>query len=192
MNLIQRLLPVLIATLLPGLAMAHTGDHIHYSWSAGLLHPLMGLDHLLALIAAGIWLAQQPVRNRSLLGVGFIGALASGLFIGQYFPGVQFESGIVATLIVMGALIACVVKVPALGSVAILCAVAAIHGFVHGTELPVVATAASGFAVMLMLSSGLLFAITSLVVQRVHILRDGLGARLVGMAIALFGVIVGF
>jgi urease accessory protein len=180
MNFILRVLPVLLAMLLPSLALAHTGDHGDAALSTGFLHPLSGFDHLLALIAGGIWLAQQPRHNRPIIGGVFIGTLGLSAVAGQYFPGVHFEHAIVATLVCLGALIATAVKMPLLMSLVIFGSIAIVHGFIHSS-----AGAGNGFGLGLMVSSAVATAFTS----HSQRLRVGISTRIVGMVVMLVGIV---
>lgn len=126
--------------LSPTLAFAHSG-HDHAGLLAGLAHPLLGLDHLLAMFAVGLWAAQQAGAARWALPLTFVGTMLLGGLLG--FAGLQLpllESGIAASLLALGLLVAVAVRLPlalALGLTALL---ALSHGVAHGLELPVLAS----------------------------------------------------
>jgi len=42
-------------------ALAHVGDHSHMSFTEGLLHPFSGIDHVLAMVAVGLWASQREL-----------------------------------------------------------------------------------------------------------------------------------
>ena len=65
----KKTLFAIIALLSPILAHAHSGHGLHDGLNAGLLHPITGLDHLLAMLAVGYWAALQKHRYASLLPV---------------------------------------------------------------------------------------------------------------------------
>ncbi|MBX9755207.1 MAG: HupE/UreJ family protein, partial [Pseudomonadaceae bacterium] len=76
----------LILLLTPALALAHPG-HSDSGLLAGASHPLGGLDHLLAMLAVGLWAAQQQGAARWALPLSFIASLLGGGLLG--FAGVQ-------------------------------------------------------------------------------------------------------
>lgn len=178
---------VALATL-PMVTYAHVGGHAGYSFSSGLLHPLLGADHLLALLGTGLWLSQQRQKNRGPLVATFAAVLAMGIAIGMNFTGVAFEPGIVASLIVMGALVAVAAKVPFLPGAVILALVAMSHGFVHGAEIAAGATGMLGFSVGLVAASVSATLLTAFAVGLLHSSGKTLLARFVGAAILLFGI----
>jgi urease accessory protein len=180
---IHRILSIFLVMLLPNIAFAHPGAEGHMDFSEGLMHPLLGVDHLLALIAAGIWLAQQPHHNRPIIGGVFIGALGLSEVAGQYFPGIHVEYGVVATLVCLGALIATALKMPLLMSRVIFGFFAIIQGFIHSS-----ATAGDGFGFGLMVSSTLILAISTALASPVQRLRIGIRARFVRARVMLVGV----
>jgi urease accessory protein len=127
-----------LAVLLVALpAWAHAPAGGAEGFASGLLHPVSGLDHVLAMVAVGLWGAQLGTPAIWLLPVTFPLMMAVGGFLGLVgvpLPGV--EVGIAASAIVLGAAVAFESK-PSLPLVALLVAVFALfHGHAHGTELP--------------------------------------------------------
>lgn len=130
----------LLLTILLGVAStasAHTGSGISGGFSSGFLHPLLGWDHVAAMVAVGLWgailgypaIVVLPVVFPLVMAVG--GALG---VIGVPLPGV--EIGIAASALVLGAMVLLAVR-PPLGVAAVLVGAFAIfHGHAHGTELP--------------------------------------------------------
>jgi urease accessory protein len=171
--------------MFPAVTLAHVGDHGLHNWSAGFLHPLTGLDHMLALVATGLWLAQSETRGKLGFTAGFALVLALAMVVGMQFTHVTLEAGIIATLVVLGALMACAIRGPlALRALAV-AATAAIHGFVHGTELP--ANAAT-FAAALILSSLLVLGAALLAGTQIRTWAQGLVARIAGAVLILLGL----
>jgi len=123
------------------LAGAAAFDGLLSALAAGFLHPLSGLDHLLAIAAAGVWSARQPRGARLLplyLAAMLPGALAGAA--GLALPGL--ETGIAATVAASGMLVmAATLRLPAPAAMALLAGFAALHGNAHGLELPLAATA---------------------------------------------------
>ena len=144
---------VILATLLlSGAAAAHPqvgGAHTH-GFFDGFVHPFTGLDHLLAMLAVGMWSARQS--HAKWLPATFIGMLLVGVLTGVAgltIPGL--ETGIALTVVLMGILIAVAARLPA-GVAAMMVGVfALLHGNAHGHELPEVASAGG-----LLLASALL------------------------------------
>jgi len=130
----RRLLPTLL--LLPVPALAHTGAGPVSGFVAGFSHPLGGADHLMAMLAVGLLAGLLGGRAILALPAAFLGgmALGGGLgFAGLMLP--EVEAVIVASVIVLGALVALAARPP----VALLSALAALsglfHGHAHGTEM---------------------------------------------------------
>lgn len=109
---------------------------------AGLAHPFMGLDHLLAMVAVGVWASQMGGRAKLLVPVSFVAimALSAGLAMaGVALP--MVEGGIATSVLLLGLLIAFSVKVtPALGA-GIVGLFALFHGYAHGSEMPAMGSA---------------------------------------------------
>jgi urease accessory protein len=118
-------------------AEAHLiGEH-GAGFEAGILHPLSGLDHLLAMIAVGIWAAQLGGRAVWAVPCAFVGCMAVGGLLavtGVSLPLV--EPGILGSVLLFGLLIATAARVPTVVGMAIVGLFALFHGHAHGTELP--------------------------------------------------------
>lgn len=136
------------------LAAAHPG-HAHDA-AAGLLHPLLGADHLLAMLAVGVWACQLGGRARWLLPASFLTlmALAGGAgMAGIALP--MVEGGIAASLLALGLLIAFSVRLPAAAGAGLTALFAIFHGYAHGAEMPA-AGAALQYAFGFLLSTAVL------------------------------------
>lgn len=175
-------------TLLPAVALAHEGDHSMLNMTAGFWHPLNGLDHLLALLATGAWLTQTNTPRKWLLVAAFISALSIAMPIGMLFPSITFEYGIVATLVVLGALMAAAVRGPLLLRAIVLIVVAMVHGFVHGTELPA-GEGVAPFCLGLASSSLMVVGFAAIAVAYTRHTAGGLIARLIGVATLIAGLV---
>lgn len=179
---------ITVLVLLPAAAAAHVGDHSLLDWKTGFLHPLTGPDHLLALLATGVWLAQSDRRAQWVSVTGFAALLALAIVAGSQFSSATFEMGILATLVALGALLACAVHGSILLRTLVTAATAAIHGFVHGTELPV-ADGAALFAVTLVLSSVALIGAALLAGRLLQAFAKGMLARAAGILLMGFAVV---
>lgn len=130
-------------------AFAHVGDHSHMSFTEGLLHPLSGLDHVLAMVAVGLWASQLGGRALLLFPLTFPVVMAVGAALG--IGGVALpwvEAGIAASVLVLGAAVALTLRPTLAVSVPLIALFAAVHGYSHGVELRANASAltyAAGF-----------------------------------------------
>lgn len=179
-------LTAIAATASP--ALAHSGAGVAGGFVSGFSHPLSGMDHMLAMVAVGIWGAFLGRPLIWILPVAFplimvVGGIAGILNIGLPFV----ETGIAASVISLGLAIALAWRAPAAAAVAIVSVFALFHGYAHGKELPE-AAAPEAFAAGFVLATGLL-----------HLAGIGIGLlagvrggdtilRLGGGAIALAGV----
>lgn len=137
-SFLRRMIPCLLMCLLPSLAQAHPGipGHAH-GLADGLSHPLTGLDHVCAMIAVGLWAAQRGGRIHWLLPLTFITFMLVGGILGMGGMKIPFvEQGIVASVFVLGVLIAAAIRLPSGTCVAIVGSFAVFHGYAHGAEMP--------------------------------------------------------
>jgi urease accessory protein len=138
----------LVLGVFPAAALAHTG-HGGHGFAAGFGHPITGVDHLLAMLAVGIWAAQVGGRARWALPGVFVGLMALGALAavaGFALPTV--ELGIAGSVIVFGMLVAFAAHLPLAAGIALTGLLALFHGFAHGTEMAPAASLAvygSGF-----------------------------------------------
>jgi urease accessory protein len=146
MNL-KKILGTLALLLAPAVAFAHPGHGT--GLIAGIAHPLTGMDHLLAMIAVGLWAAQQKGAARWALPCTFVGTMLIGGVLG--FEGLQLpalESGIAASVLALGLAVALAVRPPLVLAVTATALFALFHGVAHGLELPAMSspwTYAAGF-----------------------------------------------
>jgi urease accessory protein len=135
----RRAAPSVIAavTLWPAVAWAHTDSGEAAGFLTGVRHPVSGLDHVLAMIAVGLWGAQLGIPALWLLPVAFPMMMAfGGMFglMGLPLPGV--EMGIAASAVVLGVAVLAEARPPLLVALAVVAVFAVFHGHAHGTELP--------------------------------------------------------
>ncbi len=134
----------LLAAVLAGSAAsayAHPGHTLAYDGLlAGFAHPFSGVDHLLAMFAVGLWAAQLGGRARWAVPFAFVAAMAFGAALtmtGAVRIEVgAIESGIAASLLVLGLLTARAQRLPISAALALVGAFALLHGAAHGSELP--------------------------------------------------------
>jgi urease accessory protein len=132
----MRAYPLRLATLLlllaPAAVLAHPG-HTDSHLMQGLMHPVLGIDHLLAMLAVGIWAAQQSGTFRWAIPAGFLASMFMGAMIAT--AGLQLplvELGIVLSVIAFG--IAIAFSLRAYAALIAVVAFAVFHGHAHGSE----------------------------------------------------------
>lgn len=128
-------LPLLLATAGP--ALAHTGGGEAAGLLSGLSHPVSGWDHILAMVAVGLWGAQLGAPAIWALPVAFPVVMALGGMLGLLgvgLPGV--EIGIALSALVLGTMVLLEVRLPLVAAAAMVAVFAVFHGHAHGAELP--------------------------------------------------------
>jgi len=131
---IARTVAALTLLLAAGSAMAHSGHG--GGFAAGIGHPFSGLDHLLAMVAVGLYAGRQPGALRWALPAGFVGAMLLGAVLGTHGVALSFvESGVAASVLVLGLMIAFLVRLPAGVALSLIGAMALFHGQAHQAEM---------------------------------------------------------
>jgi urease accessory protein len=171
-------------------ALAHVGDHSHMSFTEGMLHPFSGLDHVLAMVAVGLWASQLGGRALWLLPLTFPAVMAVGAALG--LSGVTLpwvEIGIAGSVMILGAVVALALRPSLAISVPLIGAFALLHGYSHGIELPASASAV-GYGVGFSVATLMLHAVgiaTGLIAGRLPV---RFAARTTGGAIAALGLVL--
>ncbi len=168
-------------------AFAHTG-HATSGLAAGLAHPMAGLDHVLAMLAVGVWAAMQPTSRAWQGPALFVALLGVGAGLGLAGAGLSFvEPGILASVVLFGAMIAAGRYVPANAGLVLIGGFALLHGHAHGTEfVGAVGSYMAGF----MVASALLHLSGYAVGRTAALIHHGLpatGLALVAAGAALVG-----
>lgn len=174
--------------MMTGMAFAHPGHEGTSStgFTAGLAHPLLGLDHLLAMAAIGLWSIRQstPLRRvapwLAAAGMLFGAGLAWG---GLAMPGV--EAGIALSVLLAGVLIAALVKLPTVLGGALVVVFMLFHGHAHGNEMPHDASLMAYLAGFLLATLTITYAGRTL--GGYLVARENRIVRVVGAAIASVG-----
>lgn len=117
-------------------AMAHVDPLAHGSLASGFAHPLLGADHLLAMVAVGLWAFLLAGRAVWFLPVAFVGAMLGGFALslaGIALPGV--EPMILASVMVLGLMVAAATRLALVIAVPMVAVLGLFHGFAHGSEM---------------------------------------------------------
>jgi urease accessory protein len=183
----RQILPFLgaiaLTLLLPIVAQAHPGHPDHnMGFLYGLQHPWNGLDHILAMVAVGLWAAQIGGQAIWAVPFTFIGTMtiaASLGMMGLTIPGI--EQGIVLSDFILGGLVLAATRLPLSLSMLLVAILASFHGNAHGAEMP---STVSGLAYGggFILSTALLHGIG---IGAVQLLKTKTATRWVGGAIVV-------
>ena len=179
---------ILFILLVPARVLAHVSGDVAGGLASGFLHPISGLDPVVAMVAVGLWGVQLKQPAIWVLPVTFPIVMAFGGVLGvRAVPVPPVEVGIALSAIVLGTMVALSKRLPLWAAAAIVGAFAIFHGYAHGTELPGAAEPLA-YGAGFVLTTGLLHVcgITTGTVTRWR-----LGARLVrvcGVVVAVVGV----
>ncbi len=176
------------ATMLSSTAFAHEGTGMAGGFVSGLTHPLFGLDHVVAMVAVGLWGAFLGRPALYLLPIIFPVVMAFGGALGVLgFPLPGVEIGIAGSAIVLGLLVALAARPPIWIASCLVGAFAIFHGYAHGAELPHAANAIT-YSIGFVLSTGMLHLIGIAFGMLVKIPSGRVAVRGLGVAISLVGV----
>ncbi len=184
----SRVLPF-VFVLFQGVALAHSPSE-GTGFVNGVMHPVGGLDHLLAMVAVGLWAAQCGRRTVWMYSAAFIAMMTMGGLLGMAGVTLPFlEAGILASVVIFGLLAAFALNVPAAAGCLLTAGFAVFHGAAHGAEMPDSVHAllyGAGFllSTALLLLNGTLF---GLLMLQLNGKRIGQAA---GAAIALSGLLL--
>ncbi len=126
-----------VAFLVSPLAYAHVGAHEMIGFAHGFLHPLNGMDHILAMFAVGLWAAQRGQQALWLIPATFLLVMTIGGLLGTMGVLTSFAKwGVVLSVLILGLLVAAAMRLPLLTSNIIVGLFALFHGHAHGAEIP--------------------------------------------------------
>jgi urease accessory protein len=128
---------IALPLLLVPAAQAHVGHHEVGGLMLGFQHPFSGLDHILAMLAVGLWAAQLGGVARWSVPLAFLGAMILGGIVG--FTGLEMpwtEQGILLSDLLLGVVVLLAVRLPLALSMSIVSIFAIFHGYAHGAEMP--------------------------------------------------------
>ena len=180
--------------LAPAVAFAHPGHGgEHSGFIHGFLHPIAGLDHILAMVTVGILAYQIGGRALWLVPSTFLAVMAAGGLLGV--AGVSFyfvEPGIAASVVVLGIIVALALKPPVAVAMGLVALFAVFHGYAHGIDTPLDGSTAA-YGAGFMVATALLHAAgiaVGMLVGRISATQGQLGYRLAGSAVALTGLVI--
>ncbi|ABS15152.1 MULTISPECIES: HupE/UreJ family protein [Brucella/Ochrobactrum group] len=130
------LLIAVLLSLMASPAFAHLNPAEHGSFAAGFTHPLSGADHILAMVAVGLWASMLGGRALVVVPLSFVGVMLLGFVAalgGVSLPYV--EPVILASVIVLGLLVAMAFRASTLTAALIVGFFAFFHGYAHGGEI---------------------------------------------------------
>jgi urease accessory protein len=153
--MLKRMILAAGSALVAAPAFAHLNPQEHGSVLAGLSHPLFGPDHILAMLAVGLWAAMLGGRAIIAVPAAFVGTMAAGFALALTGGTLPFvEPVILASVVVLGLLVAAAVRLPAAAGAVLVGVFALFHGHAHGGELGL--AAAFPYALGFVLSTALL------------------------------------
>src|SRR5271165_3846065 len=175
-------------SILPAAALAHPQSGSAAGFLTGILHPMTGLDHIIAMVAVGLWGAQLGAPAIWMLPVTFPMVMAFGGFLGLVgvpVPGV--EIGIALSGVLLGAAVMTESRPPLVAAAALVAIFAICHGHAHGVELPP-GTSGLTYSIGFVVATGLLHA-CGIGIGTVHRWSYGrLALRALGGLISVGGV----
>lgn len=131
-------LPItILAAIAGGAAQAHTGEGVQGGLISGFTHPLFGWDHVVAMVAVGLWGVFLGRPAIWILPIVFPLVMAFGGALGVAgLPLPAVEAGIALSGVILGLLVAFGARAPLWAAAVLVGAFAIFHGHAHGTELP--------------------------------------------------------
>jgi urease accessory protein len=184
--------PVAVAAgfvlLLPIPASAHIGTGLPGGFESGFIHPFTGMDHLLAMIAVGLWGTFLGRPLIYVLPVVFPVMMVVGAILGMFvIPLPPVEVGIALSVLVLGGCIALSLKAPVWMACVVVAIFAVFHGYAHGKELPSAADPVA-YSVGFVFATGLLH-VAGICLGLLNELPRGMAAtRSMGGIIAVMGI----
>ena len=179
---------LLLATIALTPALAHEGASVKRGFLSGVVHPLIGVDHLLAMVAVGVWGAFLGRPLVVVLPVIFPVVMAGGGLLGiAGVPMPPIELGIALSVVVLGSAIGAAYKAPVWLACALVAVFGLFHGYAHGQELPAASDPAA-YGIGFILATGALH-VAGIAIGLLGDRAGGRAAtRVLGIGIAAAGV----
>ena len=193
-KLARSIILTIFLSLIPSVVHAHDGSNVPFGgFLSGLVHPVLGYDHFLAMLSVGILSAQIGGRAIWTIPSTFVGVMALGGTLGLIDIGLNStELGIAVSLVLLGSIIAAERSLPVRLAMLGVGFFAIFHGYAHGTEMPTTAEPvlyAFGF-----LTGTALIHIAGVVIGDIakHYEQGKVILRVGGGAIAMMGILLIF
>ena len=137
-KVLQSFILAFTLAIVPGVAYAHDGTNLALGgFLSGLVHPVLGYDHLLAMLSVGILSAQIGGRAIWTVPATFVSVMAVGGILGLINIGLTAtEVGIAVSLVILGSVIAAERRISILVAMVGVGFFAIFHGYAHGSEVP--------------------------------------------------------
>lgn len=188
---------ILLASLaVPALAHpGHPGGEAHDAgFAQGFAHPFGGFDHLLAMLAVGLWAVQFAARSGNrislwLLPAAFVLPMGAGFLLalnGVALPGV--EAGIALSVLILGLAVAFAARPPLAAAMVVTAGFALFHGFAHGTEMG--EGVATAYAAGMLLATALLHGAGLVAAALSQQIATPVLTRAAGAAVAVAGIVI--
>lgn len=127
----------LLPALLCGEALAHAEPGLAGGFGSGFMHPILGADHLVAMVAVGLWGAQLGRPAIWILPITFPSVMALGALLGILGVPLPWpETGVALSAVALGVLVATGTRLPFPAAAVLVGLFAVFHGYAHGLELP--------------------------------------------------------
>lgn len=179
---------VALVSLVPNSVLAHPESGALGGFQSGFTHPIIGIDHLLAMLAVGIWGAQMGGRNVWTLPVTFPLIMAAGGIYGMSGLALpQVELGIALSVFVLGLAICFAWRAAEWVALVLIAFFAVFHGYAHGIELPGAVDPAS-YSIGFVVATGVIHVAGIGIGQLLGRPWKGMLSRSLGGAIALTGL----
>jgi urease accessory protein len=168
---------------------AHSLTNNSTGFGSGFSHPILGLDHFLAMLGVGIWGAQMGGRQIWSLPISFPIIMCVGAIISiSNILTLRYEEYIIAlSVVLLGAFIFCNWKTKEIIALMIISFIAIFHGYAHGSEIPKAIDPAS-FIIGFVISTGLIHVIGVLLGYTLINIYHGIISKLLGILISVIGV----
>lgn len=168
-------------------AWAHVGFETT-GFMSGILHPLTGLDHLLAMFAVGLWASQVGKKAIWLIPAAFVITMAVGAALVLVNISVPYvEEGILSSVLILGILIALALKLPLIFAMLVVGFFAVFHGYAHGSEVSALSLT---YGIGFILSTIALHMVGIFLGMGLKLLNFAQVARFAGILIALAGAVL--
>jgi urease accessory protein len=188
-----KVLLALLVTLTPSLALAHVGVDKTSGVAHGFMHPVSGFDHILAMVAVGLFAAHLGGRALWLVPLSFVAMMAFGGVLGMAGIGLAYvEIAIGLSVVVLGIIVATRVNPPVAIAMALVGFFAIFHGHAHSAEMPETASGLA-YGVGFILATALLHAVgigVGILIGRAGQRYSRTISQIAGGAMALAGIAI--